>query len=48
MNEKDVRDRAYKLLTMEGIPEANLRLDNYPYQFLGGTRQKAMLAMALS
>jgi len=48
MNKKAARERAAELLSMVGIPEANKRLDNYPHQFSGGMRQRAMIAMALS
>jgi len=48
MNKKEARERAAELLTLVGIPEANKRLDNYPHQFSGGMRQRAMIAMALS
>ncbi|MBW6466689.1 MAG: ABC transporter ATP-binding protein [Brevefilum sp.] len=48
MNKKQARERAAELLSLVGIPEANKRLDNYPHQFSGGMRQRAMIAMALS
>jgi oligopeptide transport system ATP-binding protein len=48
MDDKTARNRAAELLGMVGIPEARQRLDDYPHQFSGGMRQRAMLAMALS
>ncbi len=48
MNDKEARERAAELLTMVGIPEASQRLDDYPHQFSGGMRQRAMIAMGLS
>ncbi|MDY7080171.1 MAG: ABC transporter ATP-binding protein [Chloroflexota bacterium] len=48
MDDSQARERARELLEMVGIPEANQRLDDYPHQFSGGMRQRAMLAMALS
>jgi len=48
MDKKEAYERSGELLTMVGIPEARQRLDDYPHQFSGGMRQRAMLAMALS
>jgi oligopeptide transport system ATP-binding protein len=48
MDTKQARARAGELLTMVGIPEATTRVDDYPHQFSGGMRQRAMIAMALS
>jgi len=48
MDNAQARERAGELLELVGIPEALQRLDDYPHQFSGGMRQRAMLAMALS
>jgi oligopeptide transport system ATP-binding protein len=48
MDEQQARTRTAELLTMVGIPNARERLDDYPHQFSGGMRQRAMIAMALS
>jgi oligopeptide transport system ATP-binding protein len=48
MDDAQARERSGELLAMVGIPEARERLDDYPHQFSGGMRQRAMIAMALS
>jgi peptide/nickel transport system ATP-binding protein len=44
---KAARDRAVEMLDRVGIPNAKRRVDDYPHQFSGGMRQRAMIAMAL-
>jgi peptide/nickel transport system ATP-binding protein len=41
------KKRAIEMLDRVGIPQANRRVDDYPHQFSGGMRQRAMIAMAL-
>ncbi len=48
MDKQAARRRAIELLQMVGIPGAERRIDDYPHQFSGGMRQRAMIAMALS
>ncbi|MFI9236431.1 ABC transporter ATP-binding protein [Streptomyces sp. NPDC053079] len=46
-SKRDARLRAIEMLEKVGIPNAALRADDYPHQFSGGMRQRAMIAMAL-
>jgi peptide/nickel transport system ATP-binding protein len=42
------RSESVALLDAVGIPGARRRIDDYPHQFSGGMRQRAMIAMALA
>jgi peptide/nickel transport system ATP-binding protein len=42
------RKRAIELLSLVGIPQPDRRVDDYPHQFSGGMRQRAMIAMAMA
>jgi peptide/nickel transport system ATP-binding protein len=42
------RDRSIELLELVGIPDPHRRVDQYPHEFSGGMRQRAMIAMALA
>jgi len=48
MDKKQARTRTIELLDLVRIPAAADRVDDYPHQFSGGMRQRAMIAMALS
>jgi peptide/nickel transport system ATP-binding protein len=41
------RRKAVEMLDVVGIPQPQRRVDDYPHQFSGGMRQRAMIAMAL-
>ncbi|GIN41973.1 ABC transporter ATP-binding protein [Heyndrickxia oleronia] len=45
---KEAREVARKMLELVGIPQPEKRLDQYPHEFSGGMRQRAMIAMALA
>jgi peptide/nickel transport system ATP-binding protein len=48
ISRKAARERAIELLGMVGIPDPRERVGNYPHEFSGGMRQRAMIAMALA
>jgi oligopeptide/dipeptide ABC transporter ATP-binding protein len=48
MERKAADTRAAELLDQVGIPSSRARLKDYPHQFSGGMRQRAMIAMALA
>jgi oligopeptide transport system ATP-binding protein len=48
MKKEEARKRSAELLELVGIPQAEDRLDDYPHQFSGGMRQRAMIAMGLA
>ncbi|MEU7318489.1 ABC transporter ATP-binding protein [Streptomyces sp. NPDC007083] len=46
-SKREAQLRAVEMLDKVGIPNAKLRVNDYPHQFSGGMRQRAMIAMAL-
>ncbi|GLY69033.1 ABC transporter ATP-binding protein [Amycolatopsis taiwanensis] len=48
LSKKDARKRAVELLDLVRIPAAERRIKDYPHQFSGGMRQRAMIAMSLA
>jgi oligopeptide/dipeptide ABC transporter ATP-binding protein len=44
----EARKRAIELLGLVGIPQPDRRVDDFPHQFSGGMRQRAMIALALA
>jgi oligopeptide transport system ATP-binding protein len=45
---KAAKVRSIEMLDLVGVPNPQQRVDDYPHQFSGGMRQRAMIAMALS
>ena len=48
VSELEARERAMKLMKKVGIPNAENRFDDYPFQYSGGMRQRIVIAIALS
>lgn len=48
MGRAEARRQAVHLLDRVGIPSASSRVDDFPHEFSGGMRQRAMIAMALA
>jgi oligopeptide/dipeptide ABC transporter ATP-binding protein len=48
VDKRTARARTVELLRQVGIPNPESRVDNFPHEFSGGMRQRAMIAMALS
>ena len=48
MTKKEARARAIELMESVGIPDADRRFDQYPFQFSGGMRQRIVIAIALA
>jgi oligopeptide/dipeptide ABC transporter ATP-binding protein len=47
-SDTDARKRAIELLDLVGVPFAERRYEQYPHEFSGGMRQRAMIAMAIA
>ncbi len=48
VSKSDARDKSIELLAKVQIPEPSTRANNYAFQFSGGMRQRAMIAMAIA
>ncbi len=48
MSDRDARARSIELLSAVGVPEPSTRYDQYPHEYSGGMRQRAMIAMAIA
>ena len=48
LSKSEARERAIEILNDVGIPDPKRRVDQYPHEFSGGMRQRAIIAMALA
>ena len=48
MSKEDAHNKALELMTAVGIPDAERRINQYPFQFSGGMRQRIVIAIALA
>ena len=48
LNREDAKNQALGLMRAVGIPEAERRFNQYPFQFSGGMRQRIVIAIALA
>ncbi|MEP6624808.1 MAG: ABC transporter ATP-binding protein [Acidimicrobiia bacterium] len=48
VDKQTLRERSIELLDLVGIPNPSERVDQYPHEYSGGMRQRAMIAMAIS
>lgn len=48
MTKKEAKEKAINMLDVVGIPNPDKRVEQYPHEFSGGMRQRAMIAIALA
>lgn len=48
LSKNEIKEKTVDILKRVGIPRAEAVLDQYPHQFSGGMRQRAMIAMAIA